>query len=217
MAVPDDEKYVKSLIAEGEHGRLDFKFEISSAKKIAKTLVSFANTEGGRLLIGVKDNGRVSGVRTDEEYYMIDAAASLYCKPSLSFESFHREVDGKTVLEIEIRHSEKKPHFAKDENGRWLAYHRVLDKNYLANKIQLGVWKREKRRQGTFIEYTENEKEILQYLNNFESSTFHVLKNEFNWGTRKLQNILINLVSLQVVSMNYNENEMVFSISDRIH
>src|SRR5664280_1035943 len=78
--------YIKKLITEGEHQQLDFKFEISDSRKIAKTLVAFANTDGGKLLIGVKDNGNIAGVRTEEEFYMVEAAASMYCKPKVAFE-----------------------------------------------------------------------------------------------------------------------------------
>ena len=66
------------LIAQGEHQQQDFKYEISDARKIARTLSAFANTDGGRLLIGVKDNGKIAGVRSDEEIYMVEAAASRY-------------------------------------------------------------------------------------------------------------------------------------------
>lgn len=61
---------IEALIEQGEHQQLDFKFEVSDSKKIARTLSAFANTDGGRLLIGVKDNGAISGVRSEEEYYM---------------------------------------------------------------------------------------------------------------------------------------------------
>lgn len=67
-----DTDYIHALIAEGEHQQQDFKFEISDTRKIAKTLSAFANTDGGRLLIGVKDNGKIAGVRSDEEKYMIE-------------------------------------------------------------------------------------------------------------------------------------------------
>ena len=67
------------------HLQQDFKFEISDARKIAKTLSAFANTDGGRLLIGVKDNGRIAGVRSEEEKYMIEAAAQLYCIPEIDY------------------------------------------------------------------------------------------------------------------------------------
>ena len=69
---------IEALIEQGEHQQLDFKFEVSDSKKIARTLSAFANTDGGRLLIGVKDNGNISGVRSEEEYYMIEAASKMY-------------------------------------------------------------------------------------------------------------------------------------------
>lgn len=72
---------IEELIAQGECQQLDFKFEVSDSKKIARTLSAFANTDGGRLLIGVKDNGSISGIRSEEEYYMIEAASEMYCRP----------------------------------------------------------------------------------------------------------------------------------------
>ena len=72
MKLLTDTDYIHALIAEGEHQQQDFKFEISDARKIAKTLSAFANTDGGRLLIGVKDNGKIAGVRSEEEKYMIE-------------------------------------------------------------------------------------------------------------------------------------------------
>lgn len=74
-------RYIQDLIGEGEHENQDFKFEISDAMKIARTISAFANHSGGRLLIGVKDNGKISGIKSDEEIYMIDQAASMYCRP----------------------------------------------------------------------------------------------------------------------------------------
>ena len=81
MRPNSDKVYLQQLIAEGEHQQQDFKFEISDARKIARSLSAFSNTDGGRLLIGVKDNGRIAGVRSEEEIYMIEAAAKLYCRP----------------------------------------------------------------------------------------------------------------------------------------
>ena len=76
-------QYLEKLISEGEHVHQDFKFAISDARKIAKSLSAFANTEGGRLLVGVKDNGKIAGVRSEEEIYMIEADANLYCRPEV--------------------------------------------------------------------------------------------------------------------------------------
>jgi predicted HTH transcriptional regulator len=208
----DDEKYIRDLIAEGEHQQQDFKFEISDARKIARTLVAFANTDGGRLLIGVKDNGRISGIRSEEEYYMIEAAASMYCKPEVPFISFHRITEGKNILEVIIKPSNQKPHYARDEQNRWRAYHRVNDNNFLAGYIQLQVWKRERRDRGTFFEYSENEKRVLDILRDTEMTGIQILTQKTGIRKKTLQQILINLVSLDAVTMEFMDENTFFKI-----
>src|SRR5688500_8011815 len=103
--------FLKNLIAEGEGQQLDFKYHISSASKIAKSLVAFANTDGGRLLIGVKDNGKIIGIESEEEIYMIELAAESYCDPPVTIEITDWKSDGKTVLEVYVPPSKEKPHF----------------------------------------------------------------------------------------------------------
>src|SRR6202000_617684 len=75
---------IKKLIFEGEGVSLDFKKTITSCEKIARTMVAFANNKGGRLLIGVADDGAIKGVKSDdEERYMIEKAAHIFAKPAL--------------------------------------------------------------------------------------------------------------------------------------
>jgi predicted HTH transcriptional regulator len=73
---------LRDMLNEGEHQQQDFKFRVDDARKIARTLVAFANTDGGRLLIGVKDNGKVVGVNAEEDFYVAEAAARVHSKPS---------------------------------------------------------------------------------------------------------------------------------------
>ncbi|MDE6832131.1 MAG: ATP-binding protein, partial [Muribaculaceae bacterium] len=75
---------MQRLIDEGEHEQQDFKYLISDARKIARSISAFANHSGGRLLIGVKDNGTIAGVRSEEDIYMIEQAADLYCSPRVT-------------------------------------------------------------------------------------------------------------------------------------
>ena len=72
----DDKRYILSLIKEGEHQQQDFKYRVSDACKLAKSVSAFANTDGGRLLIGVRDDGNLSGVRSEEEIYRNQASSS---------------------------------------------------------------------------------------------------------------------------------------------
>src|SRR5476651_2616608 len=97
---------IKKLIFEGEGVTQDFKKTITSCEKIAKTMVSFANNKGGRLLIGIADDGSIKGVKDEEEEkYMITKAAHLFAKPALepAFEEVY--VDDKLVLIVEIPQS----------------------------------------------------------------------------------------------------------------
>ena len=118
MKLLTDTDYIHALIAEGEHQQQDFKFEISDARKIAKTLSAFANTNGGRLLIGVKDNGKIAGVRSEEEKYMIEAAAQLYCVPEVEYSLQTYIVEGRQVLVATIEETPHKPVYV--EFLRWL-------------------------------------------------------------------------------------------------
>lgn len=156
--------YIHALIREGEHQQQDFKFEISDARKIAKTLSAFANTDGGRLLIGVKDNGKIAGVRSTEEQFMIEAAAQLYCQPVMDVNMQTYVAEGKTVLLVQVEESRLKPVYAKDECGRRWAYLRVKDENILATPVHLRVWQQESKPGGELTEYTARESWLLSLL-----------------------------------------------------
>lgn len=207
-------KYIQDLIDQGEHEQLDFKFEISDAKKIARTLVAFANTSGGRLLIGVKDNGRISGIRSEEEYYMVESAANLFCRPAVAFESRNWNVEGKTVLEIYVPPASTKPYYAKDEYDRWLAYLRVKDQNYLASIVQLKLWNYEKHDKGALIKFTRNESLLLEYLKNHRDAGISGIIMDTGLKKRMLIDMLVKLVAFDVVRMDFNDRGDVYSLNE---
>ena len=207
-------KYLRSLIAEGEHQQLDFKFEINDARKIARTLSAFSNTDGGRLLIGVKDNGRIRGVQSDEEYYMAESAATLYCKPEVIFETRNHQVEGKNVLEIYIPPVAHKPVYARDYDQRWLAYVRVADENILANIIQLEVWKEEHKERGKLLEFTRSEEFLLRYLENAGGATLRNIQQDTGFRRKELVTLLTKLVHFDVVEMQIREGATLFLLRD---
>lgn len=155
---------IELLIEEGEHQQLDFKFEVSDSKKIARTLSAFANTDGGRLLIGVKDNGNISGIRSEEEYYMIEAASNMYTRPEVPFEATRWEVNGKTVLEVYIAPSPDRPHTAPDKDDKYKAYIRVADENILANEVLMLAWQKKRQANGTLLKISKPVERLFAYL-----------------------------------------------------
>jgi hypothetical protein len=209
-----NQKYLRALIAEGEHKQLDFKFEINDARKIARTLSAFSNSNGGRLLIGVKDNGRISGVRSDEEYYMAESAATLYCKPEVAFETHHHQIDGKSVLEIYIPPVARKPVYAHDHQNRWMAYIRVADENMLASTVQLQVWKEQHKERGKLLEFTRSEAFLLNYLENASGTTLGKIQRDTGFRRKELVTLMTKLVLFDVVEMRFKEGENHYLLRD---
>lgn len=208
------QKYLRSLIAGGEHQQLDFKFEINDARKIARTLSAFSNTDGGRLLIGVKDNGRISGVRSDEEYYMAESAATLYCKPEVLFETRNHQIDGKHVLEIYIPPVVHKPVYAQDHDQRWLAYLRVADENILASIIQLEVWKEEHKELGKLLEFTRSEEFLLRYLEKAGEASLTKIQRDTGFRRKELIPILTKLVRFDVLGIKFSDGANLFLLKE---
>lgn len=201
------------LIDQGEHQQQDFKFCINDSKKIAKTLVAFANTDGGRLLIGVKDNGKIAGVRSDEEFYMVEGAAALYSKPKIKFKTRKWSVEGKTVLEINIDPGSEKPYFAKDESGKWIAYIRKGDENYIVNRIQVEVWKKEKSPKGIYISYSADEKFLIDYLSVNSSITLSKFVRDSQIMRKKAIDILSSFVLLNIIKIDIKEKRTEFYLN----
>ena len=199
---------------EGESVTLDFKKTITNFEKIARTMISFANNKGGRLLVGVSDDGTISGVKSEEEEkYMLTRAAHFYCKPALDplFEEVY--IDDKIVLVVEIKKSEMKPHYALGEDKKWWVYIRVKDKSILASKIVIDVLKRENNEHGVFLEYSSKEKALLEYLNENERITSHEYSNMLRLSRRRTHWILVNLVLSGVIRLHTTEKEEYYTAS----
>ena len=206
--------HITTLITQGEHARLDFKFAITDAAKIAKTLSAFSNTHGGRLLIGVKDNGVIVGVRSDEEFYMVDSAARRYCRPQVAFTYENWSVEGKTVLEVIIPEVQKKPVECKGDDGKFWSYIRIDDQNILAHPVQILTWEKLQRQKGTLICYTEKETCLMQALTGFHFLTLSQIKRKTGLKHFELLHLLSDLAALNVIGISQTEEQCRFYLRE---
>jgi predicted HTH transcriptional regulator len=203
---------VKKIIFEGEGVTLDFKKTITSCEKIAKTMVSFANNKGGRLLIGVDDDGTIRGVKSeDEERYMINKAAQLYTKPALdpTFEEIY--IDDKMVLVADIGESSAKPHYSLAEDGKWWVYVRVRDKSILASKVVVDVLKRSADNQGVLIEYSAKEKTLLEHIEKAGRITIKECCVLLKITRRRAQRLLVDLALSGIIRIRTTEKEEYYT------
>lgn len=206
-------KELRQLIQKGENETLDFKQEISSASKIAKTIVSFANRKGGRLLIGIRDNKSIAGVRTEDEKYMLTLASDFYCKPPVELVINEWELDGKVVLEAIVPEGPDKPYYAKDEDGKWWVYVRVKDQSLLASKIVVDVLKREAAQKDTLIQITSKEQALLDYLAKNHKITLKQYCKLINISRWRASKILVNLISAGIIRSHNTEKIEFYTLS----
>jgi hypothetical protein len=207
-------RYIHNLILKGEGMNLDFKYCISDPRKIARTLSAFSNSEGGKLLIGVRDNGSLAGVRSDEELYMIDAAATIYCSPEVAIRTKNHTINGKTILEVDVPGSEEKPVRAKDENGRWRAYFRQHDQNFMADRVILQVWRRIGKNRGVLLRFDDKENMLLSHLRTEGEITVSEFRQLAGINGITAEKILSDFILCGLISYEAGEKGIFYRLSD---
>jgi predicted HTH transcriptional regulator len=205
---------IKKLISEGEHQQQDFKFRIEDQRKIARTLVAFANSDGGRLLIGVKDNGKITGTNPEEEFHMIQGAAELYCKPVLHFESRIWQEEMKLVLEIMIEPNANHIFQAQDDEGNWKFYIRRNDQTLIANKIVQKVWKLEQNATKKPTVFGEKDLTILKLIEEFSPVSLSRLYRISELNKSSIDDSVSLLVYWQMINMNFGEDVVYYEINE---
>lgn len=202
--------YLQRLIDEGEHQQQDFKYKVTDACKLAKSVSAFANTDGGRLLVGVRDDGHLSGVRSEEEIYMLQEAATHYCHPAsdIKFETFVAE--GRTIVVATVPKAQHKPIKALGYDGKWKAYIRVADENIVASPVHLRIWRDEETSKGILVNIGDEEQQVMQALKGPPGITLRQVERTSGVGHHRTVNILAKLVRFELVQCQFYKQHFAF-------
>ncbi len=136
---------IKELITCPEGKTLEFKRDASSLRPILKTLVAFANTAGGTLVIGLEDDGNlrgVSNVKMEEE--RIANAVSEGIAPALFPDIEVATIDDVSLLVIHVARWPG-PYFLKADGAERGVYVRLGSTNRRAGPEAIEELKRESR------------------------------------------------------------------------
>ncbi len=152
----------------GENEVTEFKKKANFPEKIIKEIIAFANTKGGNLLIGIDDDGTITGTKTPEEdLFVLENAISRYCFPRINYAiDVVRISDKRAVLNYTIFESDRKPHYAVDKqsSGRKKVYIRLDDRSIQASREVREVMKGKNRKHGMKVQLGEKEKILMNYL-----------------------------------------------------
>lgn len=203
---------LQRLILRGENDTVDFKQRVRQPEKIARTLVSFANTRGGVILIGVKDNGTISGVDPEEEKHTLQLAADFYCDPPVAVEYEEVEEDNRTVLKVIIAESTVKPHFAKVKEDDWRGYVRVKDTSVQTSKMVNKVMEHAPD-QFERLPLDRHENAVLTYLQKSPRITLQQYMKLANLSERRAYRTLVKLVIHGYLRLHDKEKEDYYTLS----
>jgi predicted HTH transcriptional regulator len=203
---------LKKYLELGESESLDYKETISNANKIAKTIVSFCNTKGGKIIVGVNDKRKVVGVHPQEEKYMIQLAVDTYCypKPDIKFEEI--EDNNKQVLVVHIAEGNLKPYKSKSQDNKWKAYVRNADRSEIAS----GIWTLSQhilKNQTQSLVFGNEEQTILKLVK-ASPCNINTLKKNSKINYFKLRKILANLLILNMIRIDKNGKNEVFHLKE---
>jgi len=125
------------IIGNGENSGVEFKLDDIRPEQLAKEVVALANFRGGRILIGVADDGVINGVeRKNLEAWVMDTVFARYVHPMiLPFYEEIRLADGKRVAVISFPQGISKPYVVRSKD-REDVYIRVGSTSRLATREQ---------------------------------------------------------------------------------
>ena len=130
-------------ILKGESEKIEFK-ENAKTNTYIKTVVAFANGNGGKIVFGVKDNKEIVGV--ENEFEVMDGiinAISDSCYPMIVPDISLHTLENKTVILVEIEGGKKKPYYLKSkgmQKGTYIrsgATTRIIEEDYVLKELVL--------------------------------------------------------------------------------
>ncbi len=127
------------MIANGENSGVEFKRDDCRPEQLAKEIVAMVNFCGGVILLGVEDDGEVSGIhRENLEEWIMDTVVARMIHPMIFV--FYEEMqvdDGKRVAVLSFTQGVSKP-YVRRHNDREEIFIRIGSVSRLATREQQG-------------------------------------------------------------------------------
>ena len=122
------EKMGRDTLFSGESKNVEYKVTLpDKSEKCMKTIVAFANTQGGKLIVGIDDKTHeIVGVENEILFQVMDGIANAVsdsCMPQIIPDIEPQTVDGKTVIVVSVEAGKNRPYYLKSkgkENGTYI-------------------------------------------------------------------------------------------------
>jgi predicted HTH transcriptional regulator len=130
----------------------------------------------------------------------------------VSYSTQTYQVEGRSVLLVQIDESDRKPVYAKDEAGKYLAYLRIKDENILATPVHLCIWQQSESPQGELMEYTEREQLLLDLLEQNDRLSLNRYCRLARLSRRAAEHLLAKLIRYDIVEPVFEGHKFHFKL-----
>ena len=129
-------------IIAGESKNVEFKESLpAKSNKYMKTIVAFANGQGGKLVIGVEDDTRkIVGIAQEDAFKIMDAIANAIsdsCRPAIIPDIYMQTIDDATIVIVDIEPGRQRPYYIAAEGMQQGVYVRVAGTTRPADEIMV--------------------------------------------------------------------------------
>ena len=161
----------------GEDKKIEFKQEIPSKhEKFLKDIIAFANTSGGKSIIGiVVETKEVVGIGDQSPFKLSDSISSMIsdsCTPLIETDIYPQSVEGKTVLVVEVFPGKHRPYYLANKTKEDTSYVRVNGTSRPADPVTL----KELELEGSNLAYDSMQEIGLDYDENKALELCRVVK-----------------------------------------
>lgn len=211
---------LKRMVAMGEGFHLEFKRKVPKPERIAKEVVALANSKGGKVFLGVDDDGTVRGVRdVHEQLYLLEEALKVHCDPPVDFRieavpvSHRRE-----VLVVDVPDSARKPHYLVDgqKNDQRTAYVRVKDQSIEASRELVKLMRWERNPSDTRFEFGPSERLLMRYLDQYERITVGQFARVANLTRKRASWKLLLLARAGILNLHPDAKGDYFTLAQQV-
>lgn len=206
---------------EGEH--LEFKRRVPDGPRIAREAIALANSGGGRLLLGVSDDGRVEGLQyAAEEAFALRHGLKRYCQPPLEYDTERIPIqDRRDVIVVTVPESRRKPHVLVDDvggaepGGDGVAYVRVGEMSVEASPEAVELMEAGEERNGVTFEFGEKEQLLMRYLDDYARITVAQYARLAGISEEDASATLLTLTKAELLNLQPGRREDHFTLALR--
>ncbi len=206
------------MVKQGEGLQLEFKRKAADPVKIMREVVAFANRRGGYLLIGVDDNGAITGLKhASEDAWVVNQTLEKYCRPAVSYTlETIKLTEKRSVLVYKIAESATKPVYLlynlRRKIGR--AYIRVADKSMQASREARKVLKARTTEKDMHLQYGQNEEAIMRCFLNNSRLGLKQFAELSGLGAEATSQAVVNLTLANVLELHPGEESDIYTMKE---